>query len=397
MTVGTGGFVGMRLAAIVVLVVLCAAGCGAGGEGDEVVPVVGPSGCAESVEPDWPGVPVLAEIPSFEDDDVRFSTAEVVRQIGACLYVDYVALEGFGIDDLAELLEGDSSVLGVGYPTPEPIPAVLPLDYVEGEGRASPPGGEFVQVAAGTTTTCGLRGDGTVVCWGDTTEEIVPDGRFRLLSVGNFACGVKLEGGVECWGGRDGPSARGVTDAPAAGDFAQIDVGDVVGCAIDSGQRLHCWGTGALVFGGDPDGFARFTIGLWHRCGLRLDHRVRCWGSNRELQAEPPDALFVDIAGGARHTCGLTTTRTILCWGSNKYGQLDAPAGEFVSLTAGHDSSFTCALDTDHAAHCWGDGIHGDIRPPDVRFAEISAGQYHACGRTDDGTVLCWGSDATRY
>jgi hypothetical protein len=36
-----------------------------------------------------------------------------------------------------------------------------------GYGQATPPSGEFLEVAAGGYFTCGLRTDGRVRCWGD--------------------------------------------------------------------------------------------------------------------------------------------------------------------------------------------------------------------------------------
>ena len=36
-------------------------------------------------------------------------------------------------------------------------------------GRTEAPGGSFVQVSAGAGHSCGLRSDGSIVCWGDNS------------------------------------------------------------------------------------------------------------------------------------------------------------------------------------------------------------------------------------
>jgi alpha-tubulin suppressor-like RCC1 family protein len=41
----------------------------------------------------------------------------------------------------------------------------LPLDYKD--GQATPPGGTFTQVSAGSEHTCGLRTNGYWTCWGN--------------------------------------------------------------------------------------------------------------------------------------------------------------------------------------------------------------------------------------
>ena len=51
--------------------------------------------------------------------------------------------------------------------------------------------------------TCGLKTDGTVVCWGENIygQATPPDGTFSLVSAGGLhTCAVTTGGTVACWG-----------------------------------------------------------------------------------------------------------------------------------------------------------------------------------------------------
>ena len=84
-------------------------------------------------------------------------------------------------------------------------------------GKASPPAGSFVSVSAGLYHTCGIRTDGTAACWGSeesdgyfTGKATAPDGTFRAIAAGaEHTCWVSGAGSVACRG--DG----GAVQAPA--------------------------------------------------------------------------------------------------------------------------------------------------------------------------------------
>ena len=67
----------------------------------------------------------------------------------------------------------------------------------------------FAAVSAGSYHTCGVKTDGSVVCWGNDSggESTPPDGSFISVSASGpvpgaheHSCGVKTDGTVECWG-----------------------------------------------------------------------------------------------------------------------------------------------------------------------------------------------------
>ena len=63
--------------------------------------------------------------------------------------------------------------------------------------------GPFTSVAVGLSHLCGLRSDGTVICWGDNDrgQAEAPGGRFTALTAGDAStCGLRPDGPIVCWG-----------------------------------------------------------------------------------------------------------------------------------------------------------------------------------------------------
>ncbi len=67
----------------------------------------------------------------------------------------------------------------------------------------SPPEGTFIAIDAEAETTCGIRSNGSLACWGQGFEPDggPPIGAFKDVSVGPYhACAIRTDDTLACWG-----------------------------------------------------------------------------------------------------------------------------------------------------------------------------------------------------
>jgi alpha-tubulin suppressor-like RCC1 family protein len=169
-------------------------------------------------------------------------------------------------------------------------------------------------------------------------------------------------------------------------------------CAVAQGGDISCWGNDAfrqLGFGAGAgaSGYSRGKVIL--------------------------GAGGVDISAGVTSGCALTQDAAIWCWGTGIGNGKGISEGGFpptqvleadtaAEVSAGQDGQ-TCVRKLDGTLWCWGynaDGEVGDgsksekvvpiqISPLGMRVAHVSAGEAHTCALEQDGTLWCWGSNAT--
>jgi cysteine-rich repeat protein len=294
-----------------------------------------------------------------------------------------------------------------------------------GEGRTA------LKIAAGYDHTCAILNGGDVTCWGNVDCE-VPD------------CIVDL--------GLDKNGARKAAEGIVAGnDTTCIIVKDrSVLCwgKNDSGQ-LGSSGPGSkvpqLVNLGEPAMAIAIAGSDAHTCALLQSGAVKCWGANNsgqlgigntDIQAGPVGPVdfkgkaAIALAAGRSHTCALLEDDSLWCWGAGTYGALGIgviknmayPTPQRVDLGTGYvakaiaaGENHTCAILGDGAAEgsirCWGYNNAGqlgtgmtqkDSFPSPViklgteqKAVAITAGQNHTCTLLDEGSVKCWGSNAS--
>ncbi len=182
---------------------------------------------------------------------------------------------------------------------------------------------------ANTITTCGIRTDGAMMCWGEngygqlgdgtttrrTSPVLIPGGyTWSDLSVGEgWVCGVRTDNILMCWGRNN---------AGQLGDGTNV-------------QR----GTPTLVSGSYT--WDQVTAGAETTCGIRTNGIGMCWGSSshgqKGMASNPTPYLPRAIDGGyywkelstgfSRTTCGVTTNHKLYCWGYCDYSTCTSATG----------------------------------------------------------------------
>lgn len=210
---------------------------------------------------------------------------------------------------------------------------------VPGENRAAPTlvGIEpaLSELSAGGNHVCGRTVDGFVWCWGNNSvgqlgvasgfgtgsigspeggelPTIVPDlvGTRQVVAADWSTCALRTNGQVACWGSNsDGQLGDGGTsdrfeyqNIDDLWDVRSLAADGHRACALTSGSRLQCWGHNS--FG---------EIG-----GSKLGHPVT---QPTEREGIPPIVDGSDIAAGNWHAC-VVSEGELSCWGSNDRGQL---------------------------------------------------------------------------
>jgi alpha-tubulin suppressor-like RCC1 family protein len=252
------------------------------------------------------------------------------------------------------------------------------------------------EVGTGQSFSCALQGSGAgggVYCWGDNGTGNVGNASYLNAYTAERVYG--LGSGV-----------------------AHIGIGGAHACAVMTGGRVRCWGSG---YGGDLGNGStadrhtpvevhnltnavQVVSGNVHSCALTNTGGVKCWGTNAVGQVgdstfddrwEPVDVVGLTsgvarITAGFQHTCALTTAGAVKCWGRNTYGEMGnngqantpqpTPAnvlglGSGIAAVDADGGDTTCALTTTGAVKCWGLNTNGDVGDGTMghdRFAPVN-------------------------
>ena len=286
---------------------------------------------------------------------------------------------------------------------------------------------------------CALQPDNTVICWGSGNP---PEGIFsRLGDTMDKMCGIRLDGTLVCW-----KREKDIQPTPID-KFLQVSVEGSHSCGIRKDRTIICWGNndyGQIIA---PEGtFSQVSVAMGFSCAIKtVDHTLTCWGHDTDYPEFPisvPKDAFSQMSGASNKAiCGVRLADAkAMCWGGpNDEGEkkrwigfwtLDdrineggeevvgdasssPPAGTF-SQMAGGGQWYNCGLKTDHSVSCWGaaePGFAEPMRPPHSQcdylryrgrlcesppdlFSQVSAGSGLTCAvQIKDNSVLCWGAD----
>jgi len=305
-------------------------------------------------------------------------------------------------------------------------------DGTSGTNRESPTpvsgGGAWESVSIGDGSSCGIKTDDTLWCWGSdhrgrlgngaTGSVSLPGpisggGAWRSVSVRRTtACGIKTDNTLWCWGENDfgqRGDANTTTEQQVplqvfpALNWSIVSVEGTSTCAITVQGVRYCWGdNGSGQLGSstapDPQGvpvqtassdrWVAVSMNSDSACAIRIDGRLFCWGNNPNILAQNSGSFTADtptqvhgggtwkkivVAGGyTAHACGIKSDDTLWCWGYNGTGQL------------GNGSTSTSYIPVQVGTATWSEVSGGGT---------FINGSYSTCGIQTNGSLWCWGSD----
>jgi len=254
---------------------------------------------------------------------------------------------------------------------------------------------------------CGIRLDGSVVCWGESPRDLSPseEERFIKFEVGSGrTCGIRPDGTIGCRG-NGANFGKKMTDPPK-GTFTDIRLGLWASCAIDREKFAWCWPTAdtrkAEIKNSDKSLYKKSEykvldaeVEIKKKCLIRDDGKIVCSGleyrpDRTDLQTNPTEK-FAQLAYGVNSECALHVDSTVKCWGVNKTEtSLKPPAGRFSQVAIGEN--FACAIGKDdHKIVCWGENDKEQLNAPDGPFVQLSLDENYGCAVRPDNSAVCWG------
>lgn len=294
-------------------------------------------------------------------------------------------------------------------------------------------------------------GDGGSVNRASPAAIAVPPGTVTQIAQGEgHGCAI-VDDAAYCWGnappGHPCPaSAMPVAVTMLPTPVTSISAGEEHTCAVAAGA-VYCWGVeqvGCLGNGAAGSSMTPVLVALPttavavdsgndHTMALLVDDSVSVWGHNDSgtfgTGSFTPNSSDVPVASAATkrlpslggwHACTLVADATY-CWGQGTMGELGnglstnsaspvavpslgANVTSVVANGGPMDFDASCAI-VGGAVRCWGNGLFGRLGqgttnneptpvaveglPSDI--VEIALGYDHACARSADGTLRCWG------
>ena len=246
----------------------------------------------------------------------------------------------------------------------------------------------YLAVSAGGVSSCAVRGDLRIVCWGDDNLALnAPDGTFTDVAVGlDHGCGLELGGTLACWG------ETGADTFESDDVLHQVDIDGSYTCSLTDKEDLQCWANGIEYRLGVADKvFVDFEVGTSHGCGLLDDGEGKCLGACDSGECTVPSGPWLDLAAGREFSCGVDESGSLECWGDHS---ASPPSGIFDTTHAFGRN--VCASGPDGIPVCWSSTVaFPGIGSPTESFERWDVGAAHGCGiRSSDQRLACWGNDS---
>jgi alpha-tubulin suppressor-like RCC1 family protein len=265
-------------------------------------------------------------------------------------------------------------------------------------------------VSAGDQHTCATRTTGALYCWGDNDN-------YNQL-------------GDNTATNRDTPTQ--VRDNAGTGyytDWTAVSAGRLHTCGMRSGNTLWCWGgnfSGQLGLGDTTQrdtptqvsaityAWTAVSSGGDYSCAINSNQRLYCFGANNAGQIgdntttqrnSPTQVLktasdgagnytdWTTVSAGDAHACAIRSTGALYCWGDDDYGKTgQAATGDILrpkqvgtatdwSSVASYREN-TCATKTDRTVWCWGRVNTSQLGSSDLRHTPTTVVGFKANARS---------------
>lgn len=151
---------------------------------------------------------------------------------------------------------------------------------VDGYSPEVAPTGQFLSVSTGAGMACGkLSGGPDVECWGVGNDEgqlDVPEGDWIDVSVSLWTpCGIRSDGSLVCWGS----DARAFLDGmPPDTDFVSLETKGESLCGLHQDGRISCYAPGTFEWSVFEGAFVDLVVGQGFVCGRTAAGQVSCSG-----------------------------------------------------------------------------------------------------------------------
>jgi alpha-tubulin suppressor-like RCC1 family protein len=284
-------------------------------------------------------------------------------------------------------------------------------------------------ISGGSVHTCATDADNHTYCWGSNAYGQLGDGKggdgtgkgssllpikiaqeysmTKVKVLNSQSIALATDGSIYGWGkntsgqlGIGEPKGNKSESLPqkaiSSSKFTTVSSGSMNTCAIDSDQKLYCWGSNASGLNGN-----------------NMDDAMTLVTTPTRVQS---DVNFITLFEGDHTACAITTEGKLYCWGHNDYGQINATrknvlvptivdipgVNKVIKVALGYKD--TCVLSDTHDAYCWGlntygqngDGTKNRSATPQLvlgglKFIDLATSASVTCGITEDGATYCWG------
>lgn len=237
-----------------------------------------------------------------------------------------------------------------------------------------PSGNDFVDIAAGLNFGIALRKNGSIEAWGDDTDGVVsgaPSGKFVSVDCGaHFACALSDDGSIYCWG----DNSVGQCNNPS-GIYTKIRCGWDCSVALNREGYPSCWGKNPTSASWAPPSIRLRDAHVGGGPVMRIypDSISALGGTSYPAGGDPlHDQTVIHTGEISRHAVGVTLQGDIITWGDDDSILVD-------------ETQDATALDNLL--------LYKEFSAiPNSNYIFVGCGPQGACGITEDGQILGFGS-----